>query len=168
MKRIHKSISGPGVVRKYTYPRKKTVFQKTTLKIGEVSEKTGVPIVTLRFYQQEKLIKPIKSPDKKTTHRRFAPNVVTEIELIKICRAAGFSIPEMRSIMKLLRGFKPPAKLLMNSIYRTVDSIRHQMRNLEEIERILILRMRSPEEDIEKLINEDEEIWRLRGLKPKA
>jgi|SRR6185312_4332446 len=149
---------------KYAYRRKRTALHAGSLKIGEVAKKTKMPIVTVRFYEIEKLILPIKMPGKQTGHRRFQPSVVGEIEFIQTCRDAGFSLPEIRSIMKLFRGFKPPAKLLMNAIYRTVESIRARTRRFEEVERILILRMRDPESDIERLIAEDTEILRLRGF----
>jgi DNA-binding transcriptional MerR regulator len=157
-----------GLPIRYRYPRKKTPFQKTQLKIGQLSKKTDVPVVTLRFYQDHKLIKPLKNPDKKTNHRRFAHSAIAEVEFIKLCRASGFALPEIRSLMKLFRGFKPPARLLMNAVYRTIEAIRHKTRSLEEVERILLIRMRDPVGDIETLINEDEEIWRLRGLKMKV
>lgn len=70
-------------------------------------------------------------------------------------------------MLKLFRGFKPPAKLLMNAISRTLERTRSQIRSLEEIERIMLIRMQDPEGDIEKLIDEDSEIWRIRGLKMK-
>ncbi|MGZ3742525.1 MAG: MerR family transcriptional regulator [Pseudobdellovibrionaceae bacterium] len=163
-----KIINSPFAPTRYVYPRKKTVFQKNTLKIGEVSKKTGVPIVTLRFYENHKLLKPAKNPDKKTRHRRYLPSVVAEVEFIKLCRAAGFTLPEIRSMLKLFRGFRPPAKILMSAIYRTLDRTRHQMAAIQEVERIMLLRMRDPQGDIETLIGEDEEILKLRGFKPKS
>ena len=155
----------PHILSRYVYPRKKTGFQTGTLKIGELSKKTDIPIVTLRFYENHKLIKPKKSPDKRTNHRRYPQSVLAEIEFIKLCRSAGFALPEIRSLMKLFRGFKPPAKLLMGAVYRTLDSIRQKVQSLEEVQRILILRMRDPQSDIAKLIEEDPEILRLRGFK---
>ncbi len=153
---------------RYAYPRKKTAFQRNTLKIGAVSTQTDTPIVTLRFYEEKKLIKSLKSPDKQTLHRRYPRSVIAEIAFIKLCRNAGFALPEIRSMLKLFRGFKPPAKLLMTAIYRTLERTRAQVRSLEEVERIMLMRMQDPQGDIEKLINEDSEVWRLRGLKMKA
>jgi DNA-binding transcriptional MerR regulator len=153
-----------GFMVKRSYPLKKTAYQTSTLKIGEVAKAVRMPIVTVRSYELERLIIPVKGQAKNTGHRRFRPSVVGEIEFIKTCRVAGFSLAEIRSIMKLFRGFKPPAKLPMAAIYRTIDSIRHRTRSLEEIERILVLRMREPEANIEELIEGDAEILRLRGL----
>jgi len=159
---------GAGVRPKFPYARKKTVFQKTTLKIGEISKKSGVPIVTLRFYENEGLIRPVRNPAKDSTHRRYYSSVYAELEFIKLCRASGFSLPEIRSMLKIYRGFKPPAKLMMNSIYRTIDQIRTRMKSLNELERILVLRLQNPAEDIAALIDEDPEIFRLRGMASKS
>lgn len=150
---------------RYRYPRKKTPLLVESLKIGEVAKKVGMPIVSVRFYEMEGLILPIKVPGKSTGHRRFRPSVLGEIEFIQTCREAGLTLPEIRSIMKLFRGFKPPAKLLMSAVYRTIATIRERTRRLEEVERVLVLRMRDPQTDIEKLIEEDSEILRLRGFK---
>ena len=160
-----KDYGGPRT--RYVYPRKKTPFQRDTLKIGEVSKLSDTPIVTLRFYETKKLISPKRAPHRQTLHRRYSPSVISEIAFIKRCRSAGFSLPEVRSMLKLFRGFKPPAKPLMNAIYRTLERTRSQIRSLEEIERIMLIRMQDPEGDIEKLIDEDSEIWRIRGLKMK-
>ena len=150
-RRIRRDSNSAYAATRYVYPRKKTPFQKTNLKIGQLSEKTDVPIVTLRFYQEHGLIKPLRSPDKKTKHRRFAHSAIAEVEFIKLCRTARFALPEIRSLMKLFRGFKPPAKLLMNAVYRTLDSIRHRARSLEGG------RAHSPDPD-------ERPFWRHRGL----
>ncbi len=164
--RRSKVLNGPQT--NYPHLRVKTAFEANTLKIGEISKKTDTPIVTLRFYEKQKLIIPQKNPDKQTLHRRYSRSVVAEIEYIKLCRNAGFGLPEISSMLKLFRGFRPPAKLLMAAVYRTLERTRNQVKSLEEVERIMLMRMRDPQGDIEKLINEDSEIWRLRGLKMKA
>jgi DNA-binding transcriptional MerR regulator len=150
---------------KYRYPRKNTPLYSESIKIGEVAKAVGMPIVSVRFYEIEKLIHPIKTPGKQTGHRRFRPAVIGELEFIRTCREAGLSLPEIKSIMKLFRGFKPPAKPLMSAILRTIDTIRERTKRLEEVERVLVLRMSDPESDIEKLIEDDTEILRLRGYK---
>ena len=153
-----------GRLRKSKISRRKTVFEKNTIKIGQLAAMTRVPEETLRFYEIEKLISPLKNPDRTTRHRRYDQSAVAEVEFIKLCRSAGFSLPEIRSMLKLFRGFKPPAKLLMKSVYRTIESIRDKAKTLQEVERVLLLRIQSPQADIEKLINQDEGFWRLKGF----
>ncbi len=53
----------------------------------------------------------------------------------------------------------------MSAIYRIIATIRERTRRLEEIERVLVLRMSDPETDTEKLTAEDSEILWLRGFK---
>lgn len=151
-------------LRKSKVSRRQTVFEKNTIKIGQLSLMTLVPEVTLRFYEAEKLITPLKNPDRKTRHRRYDQSAIVEVEFIKLCRSAGFSLPEIRSMLKLFRGFKPPAKLLMKSVHRTIESIRNKVKTLQEVERVLLLRMQSPQGDIEELINQGEGFWRLKGF----
>lgn len=144
--------------------RRKTPLHTATLKIGEVAKKVGMPIVSVRFYEIAKLITPVKIPGKTTGHRRFLPSVLGEIEFIQTCRSAELSLPEIKSLMKLVRGFKPPSKPRMQAVLRSIEAIRLRTRKLEEIERILMLRLGDPESDIEKLIAEDSEIMQLRGF----
>lgn len=131
---------------------RRTPLQNSTLKIGELSKKSGIPIVTLRFYEIEGLILPIRTAENRhSKHRRFKPSTLTELEFIKSCRAAGFSIPEIKSVMKLYRGFKTPAKANMAAIRRTLETVRERKRKLEAIERIFLKRLREPEMPIDDL-----------------
>lgn len=130
----------------------RTPLQNNTLKIGELSKKTGLPVVTLRSYEIEGLIRPVKTAENRnSTHRRFKPAAVGEIEFIKSCRSAGFSIPEIKSVMKLFRNFKAPAKPKMTALRRTIDVIRERKRRLDVIERIFLKRLRDPEVEADEL-----------------
>lgn len=126
--------------------RPKTPLQKSTLKIGELSKKSGIPVVTIRSYEIEGLIQPERSAEAKlSTHRRFKPSVLGELEFLKSARAAGFSIPEIKSIIKLYRGFQLPAKPKLAALRRTIEVIRERKQRLEVMERIFVKRLRDPE-----------------------
>lgn len=131
---------------------RRTPLQNSTLKIGELSKRSSIPVVTLRFYEIEGLIRPVKTAENRhSTHRRFLLQTLTELEFIKSCRAAGFSIPEVKSVMKLYRGFKTPAKANMAAIRRTLETVRERKRRLEAIERIFLKRLREPEAPVDDL-----------------
>lgn len=142
-KRSHRSqsIRIPIKIRKRP---KKTPFQTATLKIGEVSKKTGIPVVTLRFYEKSNLLLTV-AEKKNSAHRRFSSEVYRDLDLIAICRKAGFSIPETRDLMRLYRGFKLPSKAKMTALRRSIEAIREQKRRLSQLERILLHRQRHPE-----------------------
>ena len=123
-----------------------------TLKIGEVSKKSGIPVVTLRYYENVGLIESLsESKFKKSTHRWFSRNVFLQLEFIKVCRAAGFSIPQIKGLIKLYRGFKVPSKPKMAALKRSIDLVRDQQIRLSRIEKALLHRLRHPEDDLSEL-----------------
>ena len=126
------------------------------IKIGEISKKSGIPVVTLRFFENERLIQPISNS--RSNHRRYHATVLTDLDFIRVCRNSGFSIAETRSLMRHWRGFKLPSKTGMNALKRSIDTIRAQKAGLDVIERILLSRLRDPERDVEELLSEEPEI----------
>lgn len=65
----------------------------TDLDIAEVVRRTGVPVSTLRFYEEQGLI---ASTGRRGLRRQFAPGVVDRLGLIALGRAAGFSLHEIK------------------------------------------------------------------------
>jgi DNA-binding transcriptional MerR regulator len=62
------------------------------LDIADVARRAGVPVSTLRFYEEKGLI---KSVGRRGLHRLFDPGVVERLGLIALGRAAGFSLAEI-------------------------------------------------------------------------
>lgn len=60
--------------------------------IAEVAKQAGVPASTLRFYEQQGLI---RSTGRLGLRRRFDPAVLERLALIALGRAAGFSLGEI-------------------------------------------------------------------------
>lgn len=60
--------------------------------ITEVTERSGVPASTLRFYEEKGLIASI---GRRGLHRLFDPGVLERLALIALGRAAGFSLDEI-------------------------------------------------------------------------
>lgn len=60
--------------------------------ITEVAQRSGVPASTLRFYEQKGLIASI---GRRGLRRLFDPGVLERLALIKLVRAAGFSLDEV-------------------------------------------------------------------------
>ena len=63
--------------------------------IGEVAQRAGVPVSTLRFYEQKGLI---ASAGRRGRRRLFAPGVLERLALIVMARAAGFSLEEIATM----------------------------------------------------------------------
>jgi DNA-binding transcriptional MerR regulator len=62
------------------------------LDIGQVSRRTGLPVSTLRFYEQKGLIAPI---GRRGLRRQFDAGVLERLAFIALGRKAGFSLDEI-------------------------------------------------------------------------
>jgi DNA-binding transcriptional MerR regulator len=62
------------------------------LDITEVTQRSGLPASTLRFYEEKGLISSI---GRRGLHRLFSPGVLDRLALIAVGRAAGFSLDEI-------------------------------------------------------------------------
>ena len=70
--------------------------QSRWLSIGELSERTGVPTSTLRYYDELGLVRPA---GRAAGRRRYAESAVREIGLIIVFREIGFSLTEIESFI---------------------------------------------------------------------
>ena len=60
--------------------------------ISEVTQRSGLPASTLRFYEEKGLI---SSVGRRGLHRVFDPAVLERLALIAVGRSAGFSLDEI-------------------------------------------------------------------------
>jgi DNA-binding transcriptional MerR regulator len=83
-----------------------TRMEKTMeqLTIGEVSEATGVPTSTLRYYEKLGIIQP---PQRSSGQRRYHPEILQIMAVIELGKDVGFSPPEIK---ELLYGFPEDMK----------------------------------------------------------
>ncbi len=75
------------------------------LDIGEVAEQCGVPASTLRFYEEQGLIRSI---GRRGLRRVFEAGVVEKLALIALGRASGFSLEEIAAM------FAPDGRLRLD------------------------------------------------------
>jgi Cd(II)/Pb(II)-responsive transcriptional regulator len=71
------------------------------VRIGELAAATGVPIETLRFYEQEQLLTPPRrSP---ANYRLFGDEHLAQVRFIRHCRSLDIGIDEIRRLLALQR-----------------------------------------------------------------
>jgi MerR family transcriptional regulator, redox-sensitive transcriptional activator SoxR len=75
------------------------------LPIGEVSERTGVTISALRFYETQGLISPTRSAG---GQRRYPREVLRRIAFIRIAQQIGLSLDEIVDALATLPGERTP------------------------------------------------------------
>jgi DNA-binding transcriptional MerR regulator len=66
------------------------------LSIGELSERTGVPATTLRYYDELGLVRPTA---RTAGRRRYAASAVRDVGVILFFREIGFSLAEIGHFM---------------------------------------------------------------------
>ena len=68
------------------------------MNIGEVSERSGMPAKTIRYYEDIGLIKPQRADN---GYRSFRPSDLHKLSFLGRARALGFSIEDCRTLMAL-------------------------------------------------------------------
>jgi DNA-binding transcriptional MerR regulator len=66
------------------------------LTIGELAERGGVRTSTLRYYEDEGLLRPLK---RVSGQRRYDESAVEALTVIRFCRMLGFSLGEIRTLL---------------------------------------------------------------------
>ncbi len=81
-------------------------MSKSRLLIGEVSKQTGVPIRTIRFYEEAGLLSP--SGRRPSGYRVYTDQDVERLRFIQQAKRFGLTLKEIRGIMRQSRrGLQP-------------------------------------------------------------
>jgi MerR family transcriptional regulator, copper efflux regulator len=70
------------------------------LQIGQVAERTGLSLRTIRWYEEEGLVVPTARTD--GGFRLYSADDVGRLEVIKRMKPLGFALEEMRELLTLL------------------------------------------------------------------
>ena len=115
------------------------------IKIGELSNITGISIQTIRFYESEGLISPTEV-DRWTNYRYYDESAVVRLSEINYLKDLGFSLKEIKNLdsktiaMKLIEIQKNISKLKQN--YQKLSTIRKKdggfkMKNFVNDEKVI-------------------------------
>lgn len=111
-------------------------------KIGQVSKICEISIKTLRFYEDEGLIKPVKV-DIYSGYRLYDEKNLVQIFMVKFLRSVGFSIKEIRDFDK-------------NSINKKIEDIENQISKLKDNRKMLsFLKKQKGEIMMKNFINDE-------------
>ena len=113
------------------------------MRIGEVARKTGIPASTLRYYESVGLL---PKPAREGGQRAYDPSVLDHIALVEVAKAAGFTVSEIR---QLLRGFgrkTPASKRWQVLAGRKVSEVDERIEQLQSMKLVLkaVLRCECP------------------------
>ena len=93
------------------------------LDIGVLSERSGVPPSTLRYYEEVGLI---VSLGRHGLRRQYGPEALTQLALISLGKTAGFSLDEIKGVF----GRDGVAELPRAGLHARADKLEVQIRRL--------------------------------------
>ncbi len=89
------------------------------LTIGEVARRSGVAATTLRYYEQAGLVAP---PARVGGKRRYDDSVLARLEIIGLCKSAGFALDEIRLLFADDVPGRPASRALAQAKLAEIDS----------------------------------------------
>jgi redox-sensitive transcriptional activator SoxR len=91
------------------------------VRVGEVAERAGVNVETLRYYERRGLL---PSPDRAPSgHRRYDEETVRFLRAIKEAQAVGFTLAEIAEYLRAARRSASPSEALRVRMAAKIDQI---------------------------------------------
>jgi MerR family copper efflux transcriptional regulator len=102
------------------------------LQIGQVAERTGLSLRTIRFYEENGLVRPTSRTD--GGFRLYSEDDVARLEVIKRMKPLGFTLEEMHELLTLLAGLSrtPGDAALVNRLRMFHEAATARVRALQE------------------------------------
>ena len=100
------------------------------LDIGEVSEQSGIPPSTLRYYEEVGLI---ASVGRHGLRRQYEPQTLLQLSLIALGKSAGFSLEDIAGMF----GKDGQPDLPRAELHARADELDRQIRNLTTLRNAL-------------------------------
>ena len=106
-----------------------------SLSIGQLSRLSGVNIETVRYYER---IKVLPSPPRTASGRRiFDSTHVRALAFIRRSRELGFSLEQIRALMRLSRPEKGTCREVRQIASHHLEHLRAKLSDLKKLERLL-------------------------------
>jgi DNA-binding transcriptional MerR regulator len=104
------------------------------LSSGDLARATGNTVRTIRFYEEEGLLKPAVVSD--GGHRRYTEDDLERLRLISDLRELGLSLCEIRSILDLRAGCHNAAEFAMRFQQVLAGHLEQAQKRLERLKRV--------------------------------
>ncbi|MGD1208522.1 helix-turn-helix domain-containing protein [Mycobacterium seoulense] len=106
------------------------------LTIGEVARRAGVAATTLRYYEQIGLV---PAPGRLGGQRRYDDSVLARLEVIRLCKSAGFALEEIQLLFADDAPGRPASRALAEAKLAEIDA---QMESLARARAVIEWGMR--------------------------
>ncbi|MFQ5723780.1 MAG: heavy metal-responsive transcriptional regulator [Terriglobia bacterium] len=114
--------------------------------IGRVAQAAGVNVQTVRFYERVGLLpRPARTP---SGYRLYPPETPDRLQFIKQAQALGFSLEEIKEILRLKYGGRSPCDCVRGLLEEKLRRVEQEMGALQrfrqELRRVLARSQRLP------------------------
>ena len=103
----------------------------TSLTIGTVARRTGVPIDTIRYYEREGLLpEPLR---RASGYRSYGEGAVAQLRFIRRAKALGFTLEEIRELLALSRDRQRGVKAVKQRAQQRLAAIEARIAELQRV-----------------------------------
>lgn len=128
------------------------------MRIGEVSEKTGVSRDAIRLYEKLGLLNEVTRPNPYNNYKEYGKESVARINMIKEMQRIGLKLRECKGVMDALVNDELDAESRKQFIRDKIDEVRQRIASLNQIQSFLQEHL-----DNDCAYNSDSMIARLKG-----
>ncbi|MBD1904957.1 heavy metal-responsive transcriptional regulator [Funiculus sociatus GB2-A5] len=100
------------------------------LKIGEVADRSGLSVKTIRYYEDIGLLSPVVKRTE-SGYRLFSSEIINRLAFIKRSQSLGLSLGEIQEILTVHDEGELPCGALKQHLLSKVDAIASQIESLE-------------------------------------
>lgn len=102
--------------------------------IGELAEKAGVSVETIRFYERRKIL---LQPTKQTGRRKYSSDFLSHLKFIKQSQKVGFNLAEIKELMNLKLNPNKSCVDVKNKTAGKIVEVTERIKNLQKMLKLL-------------------------------
>lgn len=99
------------------------------LRIGEVAQQAGVTTATIRYYERAGVLP--KPPRSVAGYRLYSGRAVEEIVFVRKAQSIGFSLNEIRDLLRLSRNGTAPCSRVLTLAEEHLQAVDNRIRELQ-------------------------------------
>lgn len=112
--------------------------------IGQLATAAGLKPTALRYYEREGILRP--SSRSTSGYRLYDAGAVEQLEFIRAAQAVGFSLQDIRTLLRLDQGPRQQCKVEVRAVVqRRLAEVAQKMRDLERVQATLTQALRECE-----------------------
>ena len=106
------------------------------MKIGELAQRAGCDVQTVRFYEREGLLP--EPPRQASGYRQYTDDHVTQLSFIRHCRSLDIPLPEVRQLLGFAANSTESCGEVNRLLDRHIELVRERVEALRTLEKQLV------------------------------